>query len=64
MSEHEADLAVPLWRVAEAAREHGVCTCGHYPGYPYGDRHAPECDTDDDLLDALADLDAKVEEMP
>jgi hypothetical protein len=53
--EARAELA-RLRRIEEAAREHGRCTCRYYPGYPRGERHAPECDHDPDLLVALTAL--------
>ena len=48
----KAELA-RLRKIEEAAREHGACTCEHYPGYPRGHRHAPQCDDDPILRAAL-----------
>lgn len=50
----EAEIA-RLRKIEDAAREHGVCTCEHYPGYPRGHRHAPQCDDDPTLRAALGE---------
>ncbi|MDA8355542.1 MAG: hypothetical protein M0Z95_04420 [Actinomycetota bacterium] len=50
LAEAEATIA----RLREAVGDHGQCTCHYTPGYPRGNRHAPGCDHDPDLLAALA----------
>lgn len=55
--EAEAEIA----RLRAAIGIHGRCWCVNIPGYPRGDRHAPGCDYDPELLAAL---DAWIEASP